>query len=140
MAGDTFRELGGGDRRIPGPSAVLLCGFSVAEAEQVRTVLDKAQTGTERLILCTEGMLQKHLEEALEGTMEEVPLAPDRLPRVIVLSGMTERQIEPFLETFKASGLPRPIFATATEWNLKRKVRDLLVDLLQEQRALSRSR
>lgn len=140
MAGDTFRELGGGDRRIPGPSAVLLCGFSVAEAEQVRTVLDKARTGTERLILCTEGMLQKLLEEALEGAIEEEPVPPDRLPRVIVLSGMAERQVEPFLETFKASGLPRPIFATATEWNLKRKVRDLLVDLLQEQRALARSR
>ncbi len=140
MAGDTFRELGGGDRRIPGPSAVLLCGFSVAEAEQVRTALDKAQTGTERLILCTEGMLQKLLAEALEAPVEEEPVPPDRLPRVIVLSGMTERQIELFLGTFGASGLPRPIFATTTEWNLKRKVRDLLVDLLREQRALSGSR
>lgn len=139
MTEDTFRELGDGSRSIPGPSAVLLCGFVVAEAMEVRALLDRAGIQTDRVILCSEGMLRKSLREALEAPGSEEPVPPDRLPRVMIFSGMKERQIGLFLDTFRSSGLPRPIFATATDWNLQRPVRDVLLDLLKEHRALSGS-
>lgn len=140
MTENTFRELGGGERRIPGPRAVLLCGFSASEAEEVRALLDKAQTGTERLVLCSEGMLRRPLREVLEASVEEDPVLPERLPRVVLLSGMTEGQIQLFLDAFRASRLPRPIFATTTDSNLERNLREILVDLLQEHRSLTGSR
>lgn len=140
MTERTFRELDGSERSIPGPPAVLLCGFSVPEAEEVRVLLDEAQTGTERLVLCTEGMLRRPLQEVLEVSIHEEPVPPDRLPRVILLSGMTEQQIHSFLDAFRVSGLPRPIFATTTDSNLRRNLRDLLLDLLNEHRSLTGSR
>jgi hypothetical protein len=140
MTQGTFRELGDGNRSIPGPSAVLLCGFLVAEAQEVRALLGRAGIQTERVILCSEGLLRKPLREALETPGSEEPVPPDRLPRVMILSGMTESQIGLFLDTFRSSGLPRPIFATATEWNLERPVRQVLLDLVKEHRALAGSK
>lgn len=60
------------------------------------------------MILCTEAMLRETLREALSTTDEVLRVPPDKLPRVMVLSGMTGA-----------------------------RVRALLIDLVNEHRAMS---
>ncbi len=136
----TFRKID--DDKDPGlgPPALLICGFDPAVAEKLRPVLSELGAPDHRLIFCTPAMVKQPLAQALEGADREEPAAPDQLPRVMVLSGLSGAQINAFLRKYAELGLPRPIFASVTPSNLKFPVGKLLNELLKEQRAMSRRR
>lgn len=121
-----------------GPLALLLCGYSSEESQTVSSFLKTLEASEHRVVLCTEPMLAQTLEQALTRTEEVPPVPPDKLPRVIVLSGMSGAQVRLFLDQYASTQLPRPIFATVTPSNLGFTVRDLLIDLLKEHRAMTK--
>ena len=126
------------DEEAPlGPLALLMCGHSSEESRTVSSFLGAISASEHRVVLCTEPMVAQSLGEALATTEESPPVPPDKLPRVIVLSGMTGAQVRVFLDQYASTLLPRPIFATVTPSNLSFTVRDLLVELLQEHRAMT---
>jgi hypothetical protein len=120
-----------------GPPALLLCGHSAEESGTLSSFLNTLDMQAHRLVMCTEPMLARTLEEALTAVDEAPPVPADKLPRVIVLSGMTGAQVRVFLHRYASNRLPRPIFAMVTPSNLSFAVRDLLIDLLQEHRAMT---
>jgi len=139
MTEDSFRSIDE-DRAGPlGPCAVLLCGFAAEEAVELAPWLDQAQAPGHRLVFCAEAMLGRTLGEALSREAAGPPLPREKLPRVIILSGMRPTQIRALVGNYGGTGLPRPIFASVTPANLGRRVRDLLVDLLREHAAMNRT-
>lgn len=120
-----------------GPSAVFLCGYSIEESSRIASLLERIDAPGHRVILCTEPMLGQRLGEALEATEEAPPVPPEKLPRVLVASGLAGPQIRTLLDAYASTQLPRPIFAAVTPSNLAFTVRDLLVELLQEHRAMT---
>ena len=121
-----------------GPSALLICGFAPEISQDLKAVLEKAEAADHRLVFCTPAMIKQPLGEALESQTDEDPAAPDKLPRTMVLSGMSGVQINAFLDAYRQSGLSNCIFATVTPANLRFPVGKLLSELLREQRAMRR--
>jgi len=140
MSEGTFREIDREGERGFGPAAVLLCGFAGDEARRVSELLRTAGAPEHRVILCTEAMVQRTLGEVLETPDDSAPLPPEKLPRVMILSGLSGRQIHAVLDGYDSTGVSRPIFGATTPGNLRLTVRDLLVELLREQRAMSQRR
>ena len=136
MSQGEFKRIDKDEGAPLGPLALLLCGFSTDQAQTVSSFLGTVELADHRVVLCTEPMLSKPLGEALTTTEDDPPVPPDQLPRVIVLSGMTGTQVRIFLDRFSSTQLPRPIFATVTPSNLGFTVRDLLIELLKEHRAM----
>ena len=126
-----------GSREIlPGPEALFLCGMdSVSAKEPLLILAENAGFGRPRLVFCTASMIGKPLSEALNASNGEQPLDPEKLPPVCLFSGLEPAPIKEFLENFHTTGLPRPIFATATGSNLNMTVRDLVLHLLEERKA-----
>ena len=86
-------------------------------------------------------MLDHSLGAALEAATslpDASPLPPDALPQVVVLSGMTGRQIHGLIDGWRAARLPAPIWASTTPSNLEFPVRVLVKELLAERRAMTR--
>ncbi len=137
MSQGEFKKIDQDEGAPLGPLALLVCGFSPEESRTVSSFLGTIDAPEHRVVLCTEPMLAQSLGEALTTTEESPPVPPNKLPRVIVLSGMTGVQVRVFLDQYASTQLPRPIFATVTPSNLDFTVRDLLIDLLQEHRAMS---
>ncbi len=121
-----------------GPPALLICGFAPEISAALKKVLEKADAADHRLVFCTPAMVKQPLGEALDSTSEDAPAEPDKLPRAMVLSGMSGTQINTFLEAHRESPLPRCIFASVTPSNLRFPVGKLLNELLREQRAMQR--
>jgi hypothetical protein len=124
-----------------GPEAVLVCGFPATVEEPLRNLLTRVGAGNHRVVLCTPRMVKQELGRALEprpDDTDETPAAPDELPRVMVLSGMTGGQLQNFVSSYRTTGLPRPIFASTTPINVGFPVGRLIVDLLKEHRAMAR--
>jgi len=137
MSQGEFKKIDRDEGALLGPLALLLCGFSFEESRTLSSFLRTIDASEHRVVLCTEPMLAQSLREALTTAEESPPVPPDKLPRAIVLSGMSGAQVRVFLDQYASTRLPRPIFATVTPSNLDFKVRDLLVELLQEHRAMS---
>lgn len=137
MSQGEFKRIDQDEEAPLGPLALLMCGHSSEESRTVSSFLGAISASEHRVVLCTEPMLAQSLGDALATTEESPPVPPDKLPRVIVLSGMTGAQVRVFLDRYASTLLPRPIFATVTPSNLSLTVRDLLVELLQEHRAMT---
>ncbi len=59
----------------------------------------------------------------------------EKMPKAILLSGFTDKEIMELLKCYKANkNLPRTIFASVTETSLKWKVEDWLKELAEEDR------
>lgn len=137
MKNGESRKLEDEKKLIFGPNAVLLCGFALDEFEQICSAIEQTGAADHALIYCTEAMVGYSLKSALECSNYYHPLVPaDRLPRVLIMSGMDDRQVKQLLQNFPP-GLQRPIFATATPHNMKLMVRNLLIELVREHKAMS---
>ncbi|MHA1568966.1 MAG: DUF3783 domain-containing protein [Alphaproteobacteria bacterium] len=113
-----------------------MAGFAMQEGEALRELLATVGLSGIHIMFCTQSMLEMPLAQALEWQPSELPLPPDKLPRAMVLSGLTSEEIHLILNDYPLTKLPRPIFASVTKNNLEFKVRDLLVELLKEHRAM----
>ena len=120
---------------LPGPAALFLCGMDREQSVQPLKILtERSGMGNPNLIYCTESMLNVSLETALTAVFQDEPAAPDKLPSVCLFSGISIETIKSFLDDFRTTKLPRPIFATTTSHNLKMMVKELLLHLLEERK------
>lgn len=119
-----------------GPEALLLIGFAEGENGAVADLLKSVGAAAHETVNCTTTMGSWTVQRALAGGDGGTLLPVDRVPRVMLLAGMTDRQVNGFIDGYASTGLPRPIFAVATESNLEFGVAQLLEDLLAERRAM----
>ncbi|MDA3810883.1 MAG: DUF3783 domain-containing protein [Spirochaetaceae bacterium] len=128
------------DGVLPGPRAVLVSGFD----EDSHAILDKfiTENGISdfSVIPCREDSVNKLIEEVLGNQSEAKIVTPEKLPPVMLWSGITHQELDQILGNFKTCGLVRPIFATTTESNLKFSVKELLQHLLKEQQQMKKSK
>jgi hypothetical protein len=121
---------------LPGPRALLMCGFSESEHIALQNHLEQQGLKNIQVQPCRYDSLDQKLEEVLNGRSQRELVEAEKLPPVIVWSGIEHRELDSALQDFTDSGLKRPIFATATEPNLNFTVKELLNHLLSEQKAM----
>ena len=131
-----FEALDDANDAITGPPAVLLCGFEHQEATRLKALLHEIGATGHNTICCTTTMGSWPVAQALEGDDGGTLLPVGKVPRVALLSGLTDKQVGEVLDRYGDTGLPRPIFAVATPANLEFTVVQLLEDLMAERRAM----
>jgi len=131
---NTFEALNDDEVAI-GPPAALLYGFESDEAAQVGALIEQTGAKDHRVVGVTTTMGTWTIARALEGADDGRLLPVGEIPRIILLSGLTGRQVNAVLDAYRATDLPRPIFAVATPANLEFTVLALLEDLLAEMQA-----
>jgi len=136
MSEDSFEQVVE-DRDPLGPKAVLVCGLDDTECSTVTSLLGELELVNHVLVRCTAEMVSLTLEQALDSPGGQRPATANELPRTVVLSGMHGAAVRGFLDLYKDSGHPKPIFAAATSESLQYPLRDLLRILLAERQALS---
>ena len=62
------------------------------------------------------------------------------IERAVVLSGMTERELQQILGNYRGAGLPRPLWATLTPFSENWPLSNLLDELKKERSAMERNR
>jgi GNAT superfamily N-acetyltransferase len=121
--------------RLPGPPAVLVCGYESPERETLQLFLGLVFVDPPALRPVSAASPERTVAELLAAPEEPEAPGCGQLPRVVLLSGCTLVEVRGVMDQWKASGLARPIFAVATENNLGFRVRDLVAHLLEEERA-----
>lgn len=132
-----FESINVDDEPGPGPRAVLLCGFGEEAACAAAGLLSSVGAPEHRVLRASKEMLSRPVAAALAEEDGAEPVPPEALPQLILLSGLTGRQIHGFIDGWGTTGLPTPIWASTTSHNLTRTLRELLQELLAERRAMS---
>lgn len=141
----TFRPVGDSERRMPGTPALILAGFSVGECATVRALLDGIGLASLPLAMATAARQDETLA-ALAATPERPDasngpaVVADGLPRAVIMSGFSERELNACMDAYRQAALPRALWATVTahsgDWPLRR----LLTELQREREALRQAR
>jgi hypothetical protein len=138
MSEGTFRKIGESAEPMYGPRAILVCGFTPSEQETVMKLLDSIQLTDVSVIFATPEDTEICLGELLtlpnqSGRNKECDIA-----RTIVMSGITERELQQMLSNYKGAGLPRPLWATLTPFSENWALSTLLEELKKERIAMEK--
>ena len=136
LEASTFRAVGKSDERMYGHPAVILAGATEAEQNAVRELMNANGLGAIPAIVVT--------RDTIDTTLTDLAALPagsgfgveEKLPRAVVMSGLTEAQFHALMDSYRQSGLPRPIWATVTEHSASWTIKALLIELLKEGQAL----
>jgi len=143
MSDAKFQAIKRDDKQRFGTRAILLCGYSREELKTVRQLLQNIGVQDVRVLMISEELLGMTLGRALE-TVEQQRADSDelvqRLPRILLFSGLTGQEVHSVMDQYKSTGLPRPIFASATEHSVKLPLPELITELISEQRAMMAKR
>ncbi len=135
-AESTFRPIDNSEAPMHGRPAILMSGFPSDEQATVRQSLASWGIPEVPLIVIAPDTLPLTLAEAAalpDGT--NASLTPE-LPRAIIMSGLTGRQLNGLMDGYRQSGLTRPLWASVTPTSATWTVKYLLVELLKEREAM----
>jgi hypothetical protein len=132
----TFKPVGDTAERMHGQPAVITAGFTPAEQGELQALLSALAMPDVVLIFASGARADLPLAElaALDdgtGLGEQA-----KLPRAIVMSGLTEQQFNRLMGLYRASELPQPLWAAVTPHSASWSLRALLVELVKEREAL----
>jgi len=121
-----------------GPRAMLVCGYTPPEQEKLMKTLNTIQLTDPTVTFATEADTGKSLGELLTRPDQSGRNDNSDIARAVILSGMTEKELQQLLSSYKKSGLPRPLWATLTPFSEKWTLSALLDELKQERLAMER--
>lgn len=135
----TFRAVEPGAQRLHGHTALLLCGHTPQEQQQILNLLQQSQLAHLPVIVVTAARAELPVE-ALTALPDRTGFGEDSpLPRAIIMSGLVERELHALMDAHRLGGLPRPLWAAATPGNATWSAARLLSELQRERDALGRA-
>ena len=138
MSKGTFKKVGESTEPMYGPRAILVCGFTPLEQENVMKLIDNIQLTDVPVIFATAADIDKHLGELLTRPDQSERNSDYDNERAVIMSGITERELQQILSSYKESGLPRPLWASLTPFSENWTLSALLDELKQERIAMEK--
>ncbi len=138
MTKGTFKKLGESTKPMYGPRAILISGFASLEQEKVMELLNDIQFTDIPVIFATAEDADKHLNELFARPDQSGRNEDSNNARAIIISGITEKELQQLLFSYKKSGLPRPLWATLTPFSEKWTLCALLDELKKERIAMGK--
>ncbi len=135
MASD-FQKLSRSDRRLYGRPKILLCGFAADLHPAVTRILEMAGLDEIDAIWVHREMAGRSLAELIDLPHGSGHAVTSDLPRAVIVSGITEKQLHQFMAVVRASGMQPPLWATLTPHSEKWTVTALLAALAEERERL----
>ncbi len=138
MSPSGFSKVGASaKKRLYGPRAVLVCGYAAAEQDVLLAMMERFRLTDIPAVFATGADM-----DAAVGALLALPFGHGRgedspLPRAIVLSGVTEKELSTFMAAWKHLGLPQQNWATLTPTSEQWELMDLLTELDLERIALT---
>ena len=138
MSEGTFKKIGESTELMYGPRGLLICGFTPSEQKIVIKMLDTIQLTDVPVIFATDADTETCLGELLTWSNQSGRNTDSDIARAVVMSGITERELQQILSNYKGTGLPRPLWATLTPLSENWALSTLLEELKKERIAMEK--
>ncbi len=124
-------------KRLYGPRACLACGYTAAEQEILLAMMVRWNFADMPALFAGAADMDRPLGEILAGGAGYGQGQDSHLPRAVILSGLTEKELNTFMAAWKHLGLPNQNWATLTPTSEGWTLMDLLAELDLERMALA---
>ena len=124
------------DIRPDGRNCLLAYGYDGTQQAALLALLQQA--GIDMLVEVTPGGTGCLLRDLIANTPQEHPMEPLPPVPVVVFHAVSDGELNRFLTLFRGAGLPRPLFAVATETSIHWRFGDLASELMRERRAMEK--
>lgn len=138
MSEGTFKKVGESMEPMYGPRALLVCGFTPSEQKTMIKLLDAIQLQDVPVIFATDADTEACLCELLTLPDQTGRNTDCDIERAVVMSGITEKELQQILSSYKGAGLPRPLWATLTPFSENWALSSLLEELKNERLAMEK--
>ena len=116
---------------------MLVCGYTVAEQKLLLDMIERFRLTDLPAIFATGDDMDRAVGELLALASGHGHGQDSPLPRAVVLSGVTEKELTTIMAAWKHLGLPRQNWATLTPTSETWPLMDLLTELDLERLALT---
>jgi hypothetical protein len=123
-------------KRLFGPRRCLACGYTAAEQEALLAMMLRWNFADMPALFAGAADMDRRLGEILAESAGYGQGQDSPLPRAVILSGLTEKELNTFMAAWKHLGLPRQNWATLTPTSETWALMDLLTELDLERVAL----
>lgn len=138
MPAPGFSKVGSSaKKRLYGPRAALVCGYTAAEQDVLQAMLERFRLADLPTVYATGEDMERPVGELLALTPGHGRGLDSPLPRAVILSGVSEKELSTFMAAWKHLGLPPQNWATLTPTSEKWGLLDLLTELDLERLALT---
>ncbi|MBN1366095.1 MAG: DUF3783 domain-containing protein [Syntrophaceae bacterium] len=138
MSEGTFKKIGESAEPMYGPRAILVCGFTPSEQKTMVKLLDAIQLKDVPVIFATDADTEICLCDLLTLPNQTGENTDCNIERAVILSGITERELQQILTDYKDTGLTRPLWATLTPFSENWSLSTLLEELKNERIAMEK--
>ena len=138
MAKNTFKKVGDSDQRMYGPRGILACGYSPGEQESLLNFLENEGFNGIPVVFVPESEEEKTLGEFFKRSHLSGFQTDPGITQALILSGISERELQRLLSAFRGGAFPRPLLAALTPTSERWSVRTLLRELNREAEEMRR--
>lgn len=139
MSKGSFEKVSHSDTALYGRPKLLLCGFAANAQPKFRAVMEMAGLGKTSVVWVTEALCEERLTTLIEFSENTGTGEDSMLPRAIVVSGITEKQLHNLMALCRKSGMKNALWAVLTPASETWTMKQLLAELQAERKALSGS-
>lgn len=132
MSEGSFEKIGESSENLYGPRAILVCGFIPSQQKKMMNFLKNLQITDVSLIFATDEDAEINLGQLMAYPNNSGLNENSSIDRAVVLSGVSEMELQQILSNYKKTGLPRPLWATLTPFSENWTLANLLEELNKE--------
>ncbi len=130
-----FQRIDKSDQLMYGPRGILVCGYSLNERDGILELAGNI-LGNIPVIFGVNSDVESVLGDLFGNEHKKGLNQPSDLPRAIIMSGLSNKELHALMGAYRDSGMPAQIWASLTPTSKTWTLKALLVELLAEARAM----
>ncbi len=139
MSRGSFKKAGKSARLLYGPRAMLVCGFSSLEQKKITGLPETISIRNLPVIFASARDEKCLLRDLLARPDQSGINYESEMERAVILSGITEKELQKILSAYRRLGLPRPLWAALTPFSEKWSLSALIEELKKERAGMDSS-
>jgi hypothetical protein len=131
-----FEKVTRSEKPLYGPRKLILCGFAADLQDKFLKILEIAGLQGLAAVWAAENMADDDIGQLIELPDGTGTGTDSTLPRTIVVAGVSQSELHSLMNTCRAGGMQQPLWAVLTPFSEKWTLRQLIVELESERKAL----
>lgn len=134
-----FEKVTHSEKRLYGPRKLVLAGFTAETQSKFKTLLGMLQLENIPLVWASSDQQEQILKDIIELPDDSGKGISSELPRAIIVSGITEAELQNLMAGCRQAGMKKALWAVATPTSTTWPLKQLLAELEAERKALSKN-
>jgi hypothetical protein len=136
----SFQKIERSEKRLYGPTAIIVCGYAPAEHSSIANALGKMDLDDRPVIFATQADLSRTLTQLLASANRHGKGQASPMARALVMSGFTQKEVHFLMSVYRKAQMPPQLWATLTPVSETWTLGALLDELAAEAAAFKKRR